>query len=297
MHIAIVFNPGSGKRAAHKALSDVVAALASHNHTLMVIDCHQQPDFERELRQATPDMDRVIVIGGDGTLSSAINAIAVSVNAALPIAFVPTGRGKDTARSLPSWTANTMADGNFERANPQPTDLIAITLGNGVKRYSVNMSSIGVGAHAASVANKIPRVFGSLSYILGAARGFLPIRPFQTTLRIDGEQHAFDNALLIAACNGKSFGGGIYLAPEAVTNDGLLDLVVARNANLTDLARQLGKLKSGTPFDHPALSRWHAQSIEIDSIDTIHYEADGEALSSQPFRYEIVPRALNWITP
>lgn len=297
MHIAIVFNPGSGRRAAHRALSDVVAALASHNHTLTVIDCHKQPDFERELRRSAPVLDRVIVIGGDGTLSSTINAIASSEHGALPVAFVPTGRGKDTARSLPSWTATRMASGRFEAATTSQADLIRISLRNGNRRYSINVSSIGVGAHAASIANRIPRIFGSMSYVLGAAKGFIPLQPFHVTLTVDGERHSVDNALLVAACNGKSFGGGIHLAPEADHRDGLLDVVVASNANLADLALQLGKLKSGTSFDHPALTRWQARSISIEAVDTIHYEADGEALSSQPVRYEIVPHALNWITP
>lgn len=297
MKIVIVFNPGSGKRAARRSLSDVVAALASHNHTLTVIDCQTQRDFEREIRQQASSVDRLIVIGGDGTLSSAINAILSSENPALPVAFVPTGRGKDTARSLPSWTASDMAGGRFEMAEPTSMDLIKITLMNGIERYSVNLSSVGVGAHAAAVANKLPRALGSLSYVLGAARGFVPLRPFQASLTMDEERLSFDNALLVAACNGKSFGGGIHLAPEAEVDDGLLDLVVASNANLGDLALQLGKLKSGTPFEHPALSRWQAKSIDIEPVDTIHYEADGEALSSQPVRYEIVPRALNWITP
>lgn len=297
MRIAIVFNPGSGKRAARRALSDVVAALASHNHGMTVIDCEKQPDFERELRQITPELDRVIVVGGDGTLSTVVNAIVVSEHPKLAVAFVPTGRGKDTARSLPSWTAAEMAEGRFELAKSTPTDIVLARLQNGIVRYSVNLSSIGVGAHAAAVANRLPRALGSLSYVLGAARGFVPLRPFHASLTIDGDRHEFDNALLVAACNGKSFGGGIHLAPEAKQGDELLDVVVASNANLADLALQLGKLKSGTPFEHPALSRWQARVLEVNPVNTIYYEADGEALSSQPVRYEIVPRALNWVTP
>lgn len=297
MRIVIVFNPGSGRRAAHKALSNVVPALASHNHSLTVIDCHKQPDFERELRQIATSMDRLIVIGGDGTLSSAINAVLISDNSGLPVAFVPTGRGKDTARSLPSWSVSELTEGRFEHAASRPTDVIAITLNSGITRYSINLSSIGVGAHAAEVAGRLPRMFGSLAYILGAVRGFVPLRTFQVSMTIDGASHSSKNALLVAACNGKGFGGGIYLAPEAEQSDGLLDVVIISNANLADLALQLGKLKSGTPFDHQAITRWQARSLEVSLVDSAYYEADGEALSSQPVRYEIVPQALNWIVP
>lgn len=297
MQIAIVFNPGSGRRAAHRALSDVVASLASHSHSMTVIDCAKQPDFERELKQIAPSTERLIVIGGDGTLSSAINAVIMSGNPELPVAFVPTGRGKDTARSLPSWTASDLADGQFERADFRPTDVIRVTLSSGVTRYAINLSSIGLGAHAAAVAGKLPRIFGSLSYVLGAVRGFVPLHPFQVSMSIDGEPHSVENALLIAACNGMAFGGGIYIAPEAEQNDGLMDVVVISNANLGDLALQLGKLKSGVPFDHPAISRWQARAIEIAPVMSHYYEADGEGLSSQPVRYEIEPRTLNWIVP
>lgn len=297
MRIVIVFNPRSGKRAAANALSAVVAALASHNHVLEVIDCSKQPDFERELRQRAGEYDRAIVIGGDGTLGGVVNAIATSSNTELPLAFVPTGRGKDTARSLGSWQASAMADGAYESAHITPVDLIRVTLRSGVERYAINISSIGIGAHAAAVANKLPRMLGSLSYVLGAGRSMVPLRSFQLTISIDDERHIVENALLIAACNGKSFGGGIYLAPEAENSDGLIDVVVAQNANLADLALQLGKLKSGTPFEHPALIRWRARSVEIEPVDHIASEADGEALSSQPIRFDIAPQALNWVKP
>lgn len=297
MYIAIVFNPGSGKRAARSKLSDVVAALASHNHSLTVIDCQQQPDFERELRQRSPNLDRLIVIGGDGTLNGAVNAVASSSHPTLPLAFVPTGRGKDTARTLQSWSATSMADGEFEGASIAPTDLVKMTLQNGSQRYAINVSSIGIGAHAAAIANKMPRPLGSLCYVLAAARAFVPPRPFGLNMTIDGTTESVENTLLVAACNGRSFGGGIYIAPEARPNDGLLDIITVRNANLADLALQLGKLKSGTPFEHPSLSRWRGQQVEIVPTDTGHFEADGEVLSSQPVRYEIAPGALNWITP
>lgn len=297
MHIAIVFNPKSGKRAAVTGLSDVVTALTSRHHKLTVIDCQELRDFERELRVLAEDLDRLIVIGGDGTLNGVVNALMNSGNHGVPIAFVPTGRGKDTARSLPAWTADSICSSAFELASSFPTDLIRITLTSGAERYAINVSSVGLGAHAAAIANKLPRALGAISYIVGAARGFMPLRPFHLTMTVDGAEVEQEKALLVAACNGKAFGGGIYLAPMAGQSDGLLDLVVASNANLADLALQLGKLKSGTLFEHPALTRWQAELIELEPIDSVYFEADGEGLTDQPIRYEIAPGAINWITP
>lgn len=297
MRIAIVFNPRSGSRAAASALSTVVAALASHNHTLEVIDCAAEPAFEAELSAKATQFDRVIAIGGDGTLNGVVNAIVLSANPALPVAFVPTGRGKDTARSLPSWKPTALAGGAFEQAESHPVDLIRITLANGRERVGVNVCSIGLGARAAQAADTLPRWFGSVSYVLGAVRGFTATRPFPLALTLDGKTHEIDNTLALAVCNGKSFGGGIYLAPEAGPSDGVLEVVAAHNANLGDFAALLPKLRSGKPYQHPAVTRMRGTRIEIEPMGTVLSEVDGELLSAQPIRLEIMPAALQWIAP
>lgn len=297
MHIAIVFNPGSGQRAAARMLGLVVSALASHHHILEIIDCKVQPDFERELSMRANEFDRVIVIGGDGTLNGVVNAIQASDLQSLPVALLPIGRGKDSARSLASWEASKLANGAFELGNISTIDLIRITLEDGAQRYAINASSIGLSADATRYANKLPRWLGAFTYVAGAARGMVPLHSFRLTTRIDGREHSIDNALFMAVCNGKSFGGGMYIAPEADPQDGLLDIVVAHNAHLGDLALQLGKLKSGVPFEHPALVRWQAQSVTIAPIEGMQSEADGDLLSAQPVRFEIAWKQQNWVHP
>lgn len=278
-------------------MSEVVASLASHNHVLEVVDAHTQPDFERYVREAATTFDRMIAIGGDGTLNGVINGVMLSDNPELPVAFVPTGRGKDTSRSLPCWKPGDLAHGAFELAASMAVDVIKITLEGGVVRYGINASDIGMAAQAAVVANRIPRWTGSLSYVLGAARSIVPPKPFPLRFSVDGEEQLIEDALLLSVCNGRSFGGGIYIAPGASCTDGMLDIVVAHNANLLDLGLQLPKLKKGEPFDHPALMRWQGREITVQPTKSQWFEVDGEQLSTQPVRYDIAPRALNWITP
>ncbi len=297
MRIAIVFNPGSGPRAARRALSDVVASLASHNHVLEVIDAHTQPDFERYVRDAAISFDRMIAIGGDGTLNGVINGIMHSGNPALPVAFVPTGRGKDTSRSLSCWKPGDLAHGAFESAESIAVDVVRITLEGGTVRYGINASDIGLAAHAAVVANRIPRWTGSLSYVLGAARSIVPPKPFTLRFNLDGAEQHIEDALLLSVCNGRAFGGGIHIAPEASCTDGMLDIVVAHNANLIDLGLQLPKFKKGEAFEHPALMRWQGREITVQPTTSPWFEVDGEQLSTQPVRYQVAPLALNWITP
>ncbi|MCA9832539.1 MAG: YegS/Rv2252/BmrU family lipid kinase [Thermomicrobiales bacterium] len=297
MRIAIVFNPGSGRRAATTSLGQVTSALASHNHTIEVFDRVAEPDFEAAIRREAHDFDRVIAIGGDGTLNGVVNGVMTSDHPQLPIAFVPTGRGKDTARALTSWKAEALGDGVFEAAEAVPTDLVRIELASGTTRYAINVANIGLAAHAAHLANGMPRWLGSLSYVLGAGRAIVPPREFAVRMCIDGDVIAINNALLLSVCNGRAMGGGIYIAPEADQHDGLLDIVIAANAHLGDLALQLPKLKSGKPFDHKALHRWRGEEVTLQPTSTTWFDADGERLNTQPLKLAVAAGAVNWIAP
>lgn len=297
MHIGIVFNPGSGVRAARGALGEVTSAIASHNHTLEVFDRAVQPDFERAISAHAHEFDRAVVIGGDGTLNGVVNGVMASEHPQLPVAFVPTGRGKDTARSLSAWKPRQLAGGAFESAESITTDLIKLELTSGTRRYCINVANIGLAAHAAVLANSLPRWLGTGSYIGGAVRAIVPPRAFTLEVAVDGEDFSVDNALLLSVCNGRAFGGGVYIAPKADLRDGLLDIVIAHNANLGDLALQLPKLKSGTPFEHDALKRLQGRDIVVRSVESPWYDVDGEQLSSQPMRFTVMPDALNWIGP
>lgn len=190
-----------------------------------------------------------------------------------------------------------MSEATFELAAVAPIDLVRITLASGIVRYGINVADIGLAAQAAVTANRLPRQLGSLAYVLGAARGIVPPKPFALRCSVDGEKIGIDDALLLSVCNGKSFGGGIYIAPLADCTDGWLDIVVAHNANLLDLATQLPKLKKGTLLSHPALMRWRARSVTVEFAANPWYEVDGEQLSSQPVSFEIAPNALTWVTP
>lgn len=297
MRTAVVFNPKAGPRAATTAREAVLDALAAANDTVELMDRSTHPDFELHIRENASAFDRVVVIGGDGTLSGVINGIVSSANSSLPVAFVPTGRGKDTARTLPSWTPDLLTDTRTLAGREVPVDLLRVTLADGSIRFCVNICDIGLAAHAAAIANWLPRFFRSASYVIGAVRALIPPKGFRVDLTIDDQHITLDNALMVSACNGQSFGGGVYIAPMAAVSDGNMDIVVVENANLLDLGLQLGKLKAGTLVEHRAISRWSAQSVTISPADTPWYEADGETLTSQPVHLDIVPNALTWISP
>lgn len=295
MGIVVIFNPGSGKRSASAVRDTVVSAMKKSDGPVTVIDCAISPDFEAVLRASASQYTKAIVLGGDGTLNGVINAILDSANPSLPVGFVPTGRGKDAARTMPAWSLAAIE--SSQDAIVTPFDLIRVRDQNGNQRFAMNVVSLGLGADAAEFASHAPRLMGSLAYVGGAVKHIVPPKPFRVQAKIDGFDVHIDNSLLVAICNGRSFGGGIHIAPTADPADGLLELVIAHNANLGDLLLQLPRLKRGALLDHPALSRWQATSIQLDLDTSIGAEADGEMLSIRPVHIDVVPHAINWIHP
>jgi YegS/Rv2252/BmrU family lipid kinase len=240
----------------------------------------------------------VAVIGGDGTLNGAVNAVLTSDEPETPVAFFPAGRGKDAARTIPSYSADVIGREKIDWDRTRLVDVGRAHSAEGLDRYFINASDIGLSAAAAAFSARLPRQIGSGAYVLGAVYGFLVTRATSARMVLDGDRVVeLDDLLTIAVCNGRAFGGGIYIAPDASADDGLLDVVAVRNANLLDLLANLPKLKRGTLREHPALTRWQATSVVVESTTLAPIDVDGEIWGAAPVSYSISPSALNWIGP
>jgi diacylglycerol kinase (ATP) len=297
MHIGVVFNPGAGARRGHELYRMTKAAVTGNGHSLSFLDVARDDRLENALADMICRVDVIAAIGGDGTLNGVVNGIVTSSRPDLPVAFFPAGRGRDTARAIPSFSLESLGKSRIDWGRIRKVDLGAAQLPEGGIRYFINVANVGLSAEAARVAGRLPRQVGSFSYVIGAVKGFLSTRPTSVTVCVDGQRFDLDEVLLLAICNGRSFGGGIYIAPDARADDGSLELVAVRNANLRDLALNLPKLRTGARVDHPALSSWPARSIEVTGDSLAPIDLDGEMWGNAPVSFSIVPSALNWIEP
>lgn len=298
MRIGVVFNPRSGRRRGDRLHRLIKASITGSGHTPLFIDVVAGMPLEDALRGELPGIDVVAVIGGDGTLNGVVNAILTSESPETPLAFFPAGRGKDAARTIPSFSLASIGKEPIDWTNASRVDVGHVKTLNGDGRYFINASDIGLSAAAAAFSARLPRQIGSAAYVLGAVYGFIVTRPTHATMVLDGERRiALHNLLTIAVCNGRSFGGGIYIAPEASANDGLFDIVAVRNANMLDLVMNLSKLKRGALLDHPALTRWRASAVVIKTTSLDPVDIDGEMWGAAPLSYSLVPSVLNWIGP
>lgn len=298
MRIGVVFNPRSGVRRGQQLYRMTNAAITGSGNTPVFMTVERGQRLEHGVSRLVEKVDVVATIGGDGTLNGVVNGVLDSSRPEIPVGFFPSGRGRDTSRTLPSFSLQSLGTTRIDWSRTENVDVGQALQKDGTRRYFINVSNVGLSAEAARIASRLPRQIGTSAYILGAVKAFLTERAKSVPVRIDdGPVIVLDDVLLLAVCNGRAFGGGLYVAPEASARDGLLDLVAVRNANLLDLGRNLSSLRDGTLLEHPALTRWRIRSVAVEPCDLSPIDLDGDMWGAVPLTFSIVPSALNWIGP
>jgi YegS/Rv2252/BmrU family lipid kinase len=214
----------------------------------------------------------VIAWGGDGTVNEVATAL---VGGPAALGIVRSGSGDGLARELgidrePARALAT-ALGGSER------DIDAGEIGG---RLFFNVAGVGADAWIAhrfnargSNARRGLLVYGAL--VLGAVASFLP-SSFRVTA--DGQPVSTDRAYLLTIANAPQFGNGVRIAPEAIMDDGALDLVILRARTAVEALWRARRLLGGGRSTIPGVSRTRASEIRIQSDRPIDFHVDGEAV-------------------
>ena len=147
--------------------------------------------------------------------------------------------------------------------------------------------------------NRTTKAFGgTASFFMGALRAIREYRSAPVAISVDGELVHDRGLVLAAAGNGRYFGGGMKIAPDARLDDGLLDLVIVSDLRKHQLLWKLPKMYRGTHLDDPATAFHRGRVVEADDAPgEVVIEFDGEPLGTLPARYEVLPGALSIIGP
>ena len=164
----------------------------------------------------------------------------------------------------------------------------------------LNSGSIGLVGRVVDIANASSKALGpQVTFLSAAIKGLFSYRPQRVRLRFDDDAAPIEDAfLLVSMANGKYFGGGMKIAPNAEPDDGLLDCVMVKGAG-AGLLRHLPKLYLGTHVDVATMvtvRRCRRVQVEpVDPNDRVLVELDGEQPGRLPGTFEVVPRALHLI--
>lgn len=289
---AFLVNPHSGGGAAPEAVVPIARALRDAGAQVEVT-YSPGPQATRDLvGGAVSRGDVVVSVGGDGMVSSLAGEVS---RCGGTLGLVPAGRGNDFARMLgvpdsPAGQADLLLS-----ATPRSIDMIAYA-----DRLVAGSVYAGVDARASEIVDKAHWLPRKLQYPYAAIRSLATYTPADFRVDIDGVSATYQAATVVVANSGY-YGKGMKIAPSAVVDDGLLDVIVIEAASRLALIRSLPKVYDGTHVDLPEVHVLRGRRVEVsaDARTPVPVGGDGEPqgilprLNEAPAVVEVRPGALN----
>jgi len=289
-HFLFIVNPHSGKRGGLAVLEAVRPVFDTADAELMV-QVTERPGHARELARefVAAEFDGVCVVGGDGTVHEVIGGLMERGEpGAVPLGVIPGGTGNDVSRHLGCKSSFEFAE-RIVAGQSQPFDVARVEA-NGLVDYATTLVGwVGV-ADVNARAERL-RALGPCRYALATVRQILFPRRCQATLVLDGER-IDDEFMLVVACNTAYSGGGMRLAPSALTDDGKLDVIVIRQASRWQLLRTFARVYHGTHIELPWVECYQVSSLSIVADDCRPLDIDGEVKGSTPVEITVLPGAV-----
>lgn len=285
MRVKLIVNPIAGRGRGAKLKDTLIAALREANAEFDAAVTGQHGAGRIIAKQAAAEgYDVIVAAGGDGTVNEVVNGLAGS-KAALGV--LPLGTGNDFAMMMGMPNDPLAALGRILYGRRLPVDLCRIN-----DRFFA--SSVGAGfdgevAHAAN--HSFRHLRGMIVYILAVFSTVFSYRPRHVRISIDGESFERDITLM-AVANSRSYGGGMRVTPNALADDGFLEVCIAERMNPFRILYMLPKFISGKHLSAPEITSYRAREIVIESAQPLYYQVDGEVLRDTRLSFRIIPHGL-----
>ncbi|MET0926173.1 MAG: diacylglycerol kinase family protein [Solirubrobacterales bacterium] len=229
-----------------------------------------------------------VVISGDGLIGQIGGALA---GTGATMGVIPGGRGNDFARVLgipddPAGAVAALAGGASRE----------IDVGDVNGRRFLCIASCGFDSDANRIANEARFIRGQLVYAYAALRALIAWKPATFTITLDGRRRDLVG-YSVAAANSRAYGGGMFIAPDAELDDGLLDVVTTAKVGKLRFLVNLPKVFSGKHVENPEVSVSRAAEVLIEADRPFAVYADGEHLADLPATVRVLPQALRVIVP
>lgn len=300
VRVCLVVNPAAGGGKAGKIAPEAERALSAHGLSVRRVDSRDLAHAQELAVQAAQADEIVAVLSGDGAIGAIADALRSVPGAVLGV--LPGGRGNDLARVLGISQELSAACATIAEGTVRAIDLGEVRGLAGSKhagRAFVGIASVGFDSDANRIANEAPSWLGGLVYAYGALRALLSWRPARFEIELDppGERHSF-SAYTVGACNSKTYGGGMRAAPDALLDDGLLEVIVLENVGkLAFLTKILPGVFSGTHVREPCVHVFRAREVLIEADRPFAMYADGDPIGELPLLVSAIAGAVNVIVP
>lgn len=292
MKTLIICNPGAGSVDDAASLLEKLRQVSS----AVVKQTSQPGDATRLAHEAFHDgYQLVVAAGGDGTLNEVINGIAEHAGE-IRVGLVPLGTGNDFARMLNLPDSVEACVEVLNKGSVRQIDLVRVT--SDQVRYFVNVSAGGFsGTVGEKLTAEIKKSWGPLAYLRCAAEALPELRAYRTQIVLDDTSVLELDLYNAIVANGRFVAGGTPVAPEAVIDDGLLDIVLVPEAPAGNIAVVAAQMLIGRHLTSEAIVFRRAAKVSFLSTPGMWFNVDGELVGNDPAVFEVIPSALQFIVP
>jgi YegS/Rv2252/BmrU family lipid kinase len=284
----VLVNPSAGGGRALRRLPVVLTELERLGAPHRVVQTRSIEHARQQAEGAVGAGETVASLGGDGLLRPLAAALRHTGSA---LAILPGGRGNDLARVLgiptdPAEAARLAVEG--------PEQMLDVAQVEGTPYMGI--ASFGFDSDANRIANEARLIRGNLVYLYAALRALAGWKPARFTVTVDGERLEF-SGYSVAVANSRAYGGGMFIAPDAELDDGLLDVVMTGKRPKLRALRSLPKLFNGTHLSDPNVKVVRASVVDVAADRLFDIYADGDPVGALPATLRVEPRCLRVIVP
>lgn len=292
----VIVNPAAGNGRAGRQLGWVRGRLEARPGARLEVS-RRPGDAERWAAEAAGRHDRIVAVGGDGTVQEVVNGL-LGANVPASIGIVPVGSGNDLARSL-----NLPADGPgaWKVAVGHGTariDVARATAGDGRVRWFASAGGIGLdGEVARAMVHRRGWQRSRAGYLATALVHLWRYANRPVRIRLDDGEAMERTILLVAVTNGAFYGGGMHVAPGARVDDALMDLCIVGDLGRAAALRQIPNLYRGRHVDHPRIEMRRARRVQVEGGADTLVHLDGEPFGGLPLQVEMCAGVLTVAVP
>ena len=291
----ILVNPNAGRGRAGALARELVSRQKILSDALW-LEPADATDAQAQLDQAlSDDCQRLIVVGGDGTLNLAVNAVLdKDLGRKVHLSVLPAGTGVDFARTLDPYPTLKTLPVMLNRKQSRPVDVLQVNWQNDQHRYAINTVSAGIAGEVNATLAASP-ARGSGAYLRATVRAFFSYRPQPFTLTLDGEHCYHGDLTLLAITNGSHFGQGMRVAPQAAIDDGQAEVVAVEAMPRGLLLLRLVRIYLGNHLGAPYVRFRQASDIGIHQNSVAsELDIDGENAPGGDITIRVIPGALRF---
>ena len=307
--VVAIVNPVAGKARGARLRAQAIDELKRLFPEIVFAETNA-PGHATALAQSAKDAELIIAVGGDGTVREVVIGLmpapgpldSLTARPLPLLAVIPVGSCNDLPKNVGIPTDVIQACRAAKEGRTRPIDVIRVEMshdGNTQQTYFANAAGFGFDAMVTTEAQKSKRLRGMLLYLVAIIRTLRHLECPLVRIRA-GEFEAERRVLMVAAANGQYYGGGLKVAPEALPDDGLIEVCIGWEMGWWSTLKKLPRFVAGTHVTLKEVRMLRAPKLELEFLEPVQVELDGDVLAPQPFsRFGLtaLPKAISIRVP